>query len=138
MNNKFTPSKVDVVKKLDSKDFEVLETKSSGKEIAGTLSVELVKTLLPIASESFKKKIELDQETQKLVRDDKRNILNTNAEMLRIQIEKEEAKADYNQERINRWREEIEVIVRKLDIMDAKSEGFLKGMISFLNVRKKN
>ncbi|MFZ3577885.1 hypothetical protein [Virgibacillus sp. DJP39] len=138
MNNKFTPTEVDVVKKLDSKDFEVLGTKGSGKEIAGTITVELGKALIPIASDSFKKKIELDQETQKLVRDDKRNILNKNAEMLRIQIEKEEAKADYNQERINRWREEIEEIIRKLDIMDAKSEGFLKGMISLLNIRKKN
>lgn len=138
MNNKFTPTKVDIVKKIDSKDFEVLGTKHIGKEMASTITLELGKALIPIASDSFKKKIELDQETQKLVRDDKRNILNKNAEMLRLQIEKEEAKADYNQERINRWREEIEKIISKQDIMDAKSEGFFKGMISLLNIRKKN
>jgi len=130
MNNKFTPSNVvDVVKKLDSKG------------IAGTFTSELVKALVPTVSETvsdaFKKKIELDQETQKLVRDDKRNILNKDAEMLRILIEKEEAKADYNQERINKWREDIEQILGKLDIMNVNSEGFLKGIISSLfNSRK--
>ena len=133
MNNKFTPSKVDVVK-VDSKDIEVLGTKGSlnsvGKEIAVTIAVEAGKVFIPIALEAIKKKIELDQETQKLVRDDKRKILNKRAETLIIQIEKEEAKADYNQERINRWCEELEEIMRKQDIMDAKSEGFTKGMLS--------
>lgn len=132
MNNRFTPSKVDVVK-VDSKDIEVLGTKGSlnsvGKEIAVTITVEAGKAFIPIALEAFKKKIELDQETQKLVRDDKRKILNKSAETLIIQIEKEETKADYNQERINRWREELDEIMRKLDIMDAKSEGFTKGML---------
>lgn len=132
MNNRFTPSKVDVVK-VDSKDIEVLGTKGSlnsvGKEIAVTITVEAGKAFIPIALEAFKKKIELDQETQKLVRDDKRKILNKSAETLIIQIEKEEAKTDYNQERINRWREELDEIMRKLDIMDAKSEGFTKGML---------
>ena len=66
MNNKFTPSKVDVVK-VDSKDIEVLRTKGSlnsvGKEIAITIAVEAGKAFIPIALEAIKKKIELDQET---------------------------------------------------------------------------
>lgn len=144
MNNKFTTSKVDVVK-VDSKDIEVLGTKGSlnsvGKEIAVTIAVEAGKAFIPIALEAIKKKIELDQETQKLVRDDKRKILNKRAETLIIQIEKEEAKADYNQERINRWCEELEEIMRKQDIMDAKSEGFTKGMLftvkEFINSKLK-
>jgi len=130
MNNKFTPSKVDVVK-VDN--IEVLKTKGSlnsiGKEIAVNIAVEAGKAFIPIALEAIKKKIELDQETQKLVRDDKRKILNKRAETLIIQIEKEEAKADYNQERINRWCEELEEIMRKQDIMDVKSEGFTKGIL---------
>lgn len=132
MNNKFTPSKEDIVK-VDSKDIEVLKTKGSinsvGKEIGVTIVVEAGKAFIPIVLEAIKKKIELDQETQKLVRDDKRKILNKRAETLIIQIEKEEAKADYNQERINRWCEELEEIMRKQDIMDVKSEGFTKGML---------
>jgi len=133
MNNKSTPSKVDVVK-LDSKDIEVLGTKGSlnsvGKDIAVTIVVEGSKALIPITLEGIKKKIELDQETQKLVRDDKRKILNDRAEMLIKRIEKEEDKPDFNQERINGWLEELEEIMRKLDIMGEKSEGFIKGMLS--------
>jgi hypothetical protein len=132
MNNKFTPSKVDGVK-VDLKDIEVLGTTKSlnsvGKEIAGTIVVEAGKAFIPIALDAIKKKFELDQETQKLVRDDKREILNKRAEMLITLIEKEEAKADYNQERINRWSEELEEIMRKQDVMGVKSEGFTKGMI---------
>ncbi|MEC0273885.1 hypothetical protein [Peribacillus frigoritolerans] len=144
MNKKYTPSKVDVVK-VDSKDIEVLGTKGSlnsvGKEIAVNIAVEAGKAYIPIALEAIKKKIELDLETQKLVRDDKRNILNRRAETLIIRIEKEEANADYNQERINRWSEDLEEIMRKLDIMDAKSEGFTKGMFftfkEFINSKLK-
>ena len=132
MNNKFTPSKVDGVK-VDLKDIEVLGTTKSinsvGKEIAGTIVVEAGKAFIPIALDAIKKKFELDQETQKLVRDDKREILKKRAEMLITLIEKEESKADYNQERINRWSEELEEIMRKQDVMDVKSEGFTKGMI---------
>lgn len=144
MNNKSTPSKADVVK-IDSKDIEVLGTKGSlnsvGKEIVVTIVAEGSKALIPIALEGIKEKIKLDQETQKLVRDDKRKILNDRAEMLIKQIEKEEDKADYNQERINRWCEELEEIMRKLDIMSEKSEGFIKGMvfpfIKFINSKLK-
>ncbi|WP_404460864.1 hypothetical protein [Sutcliffiella horikoshii] len=53
--------------------------------------------------------------------------------MLITLIEKEEAKADYNQERINRWCEELEEIMRKQDIMDAKSEGFTKGLFNYVS-----
>jgi len=144
MDNKSTPSKVDVVK-IDSKNIEVLGTKGSlnsvGKDIVGTIVVEGSKALIPITLEGIKKKIELDQETQKLVRDDKRKILNDRAEMLIKRIEKEEDKADYNKERINGWREELEEIMRKLDIMGEKSEGFVKGMLSpfikFINSKLK-
>ncbi|WP_282137366.1 hypothetical protein [Rossellomorea aquimaris] len=132
MTNKVKPSKVDVIK-VDSKDIEVLGTKESlnsvGKEIAVTMVVEAGKAFVPIALEAIKKKIELDQETQKLVRDDKRKILNKRAETLILQIEKEEGKEDYNQERINRWCKELEDIMKKQDIMNAKSESFTKGML---------
>ncbi|MGE6755536.1 hypothetical protein ACQKFO_19145 [Rossellomorea sp. NPDC071047] len=132
MTNKAKPSKVDVIK-VDSKDIEVLGTKESfnsvGKEIAVTMAVEAGKAFIPIALEAIKKKIELDQETQKLVRDDKRKILNKRAETLILQIEQEEGKEDYNQERINRWCKELENIMKKQDIMDAKSESFTKGML---------
>ncbi|ELK46191.1 hypothetical protein [Halobacillus sp. BAB-2008] len=102
MNSKFTPSKVDGIK-VDSKDIEVLGTRSSLSSVGKEIAVEAGKAFIPIALEAIKKKIELDQETQKLVRDDKRKILNKRAETLILQIEKEESKADYNQERINRW-----------------------------------
>ncbi|MRN53231.1 hypothetical protein [Paenibacillus monticola] len=132
MNNKFTPSKVDVVK-VDSKDIEGLGTKGSlnsvWKETGITIALEAGKAFSPIALEAIKKKIELDQETQKLVRDDKRNILNKTAEMLITQIETEEAKADYNQERINKWQEELQEIMRKQDDMYEKGESFTKGIL---------
>ncbi|WP_096156221.1 hypothetical protein [Bacillus sp. FJAT-45066] len=144
MTNKVTPSNLDVIK-VDSKDIEILGTKGSlnsvGKEIAVTIAVEAGRAFIPIALEAIKKKIELDQETQKLVRDDKRKILNKRAETLISQIENEEAKDDYNQERINRWCTELEDIMKKQDIMDAKSEGFTKGMLftakEFINSKLK-
>jgi len=75
------------------------------------------------------------------VRDDKRKILNKRAETLISQIEKEEVKDDYNQERINRWCTELEDIMKKQDIMDAKSEGFTKGTLftakEFINSKLK-
>ncbi|MBW3112494.1 hypothetical protein KYJ26_11670 [Bacillus sp. MCCB 382] len=132
MTNKVKPSKVDVIK-VDSKDIEVLGRKenlnSVGKEIAVTMAVEAGKAFIPIALEAIKKKIELDQETQKLIRDDKRKILNKRAETLILQIENEEGKEDYNQERINRWCKELEDIMKKQDVMNAKSESFTKGML---------
>src|SRR5690606_18614382 len=100
------------------------------------VGLELVKIATPVAVEAFKNKIELDQETQKLVRDDKRKILNKRAETLQSQIEKEEAKEDYSQERINRWTEDLEELINKLDRMDAKSEGFTKGLL--LSLLRKN
>ncbi|WP_404427041.1 hypothetical protein LG296_13005 [Ureibacillus chungkukjangi] len=144
MNGKSTPSKVDVVK-VDSKDIKVLGTKGSsnsvGQESAVNMVVEGVKAFTPIVTEGFKKKIELDQETQRLIRDDKRKILNDRAELLIKRIEKEEEKPDYNKERINGWREELEEIMRKQDIMGEKSEGFLKGTVSpilkFINSKLK-
>lgn len=132
MNKKLTPAKVDGVK-VDSKDIKVLENQDSlnfvGKEVGATIATQAVQAFIPIALHAVKKKIELDQETQKLVRDDKRNILNKQAEKLIMKIEKEDAKVDYNQERINRWSEEIEEIMRKLDVIEARSEGFTKGML---------
>jgi hypothetical protein len=132
MTNKVKPSKVDVIK-VDSKDIEVLGRKenlnSVGKEIAVTMAVEAGKAFIPIALEAIKKKIELDQETQKLIRDDKRKILNKRAETLILQIENEEGKEDYDQERINRWCKELEDIMKKQDVMNAKSESFTKGML---------
>lgn len=129
MNSKFKSAKVDLVK-VDSKDIEIIDSKGSLNSVGREILVDVGKASIPIALEVINKKIELDQETQKLVRDDKRKILNQSAEMLMIQIANEEAKDDYNQERINRWRKELNEIIKELDIMNAKSEGFLKGMLS--------
>lgn len=44
-------------------------------------------------------------------------------------MEKEEEKPDYDQERINNWREELKEIIKEQDAMDAKAEGFTKGIL---------
>ena len=118
---------------IDSNDVEIFGPKGSinsvRNEVAVAIAIEAVKAVTPIALEAIKKKFELDQETQKLVRDDKRKILNKQAEILQSQIEKEEANENYNQERIDRWSKDLEGLIEKLDDMDAKSGSFTKGML---------
>lgn len=139
MTKKDKQSYGDVIN-VDSNEVETFGSKgslSTGRhEIAAAIAFEAVKMAAPMAIEAFKNKIELDQETQKLVRDDKRKILSKRAETLQSQIEKEEAKKDYNQERINRWSKDLEELIEKLDSMDAKSEGFTKGLL--LSLLRKN
>lgn len=55
---------------------EVVRGNGLAKDIAAEIVIEAGKAYLPLAFEAMKNKIKLDQETQQLLRDDKRKILN--------------------------------------------------------------
>lgn len=133
MSRKNKSSDIEIIN-IDSKDYEIIEStnniNSVGKEVVVKLGVEAGKAFIPVALEAIKKKLEHDQETQKLSRDDKRYILNQRAEKLISRIENEEDKLDYDQDRINRWNLELEKIMNKQEMMNNKSEGFTKGVLS--------
>lgn len=132
MDKKNTFSDANLIK-VDSNDIKFSGTKSGlislGKNIAIPIAFEASKALIPIALAAIKNKNEYDIETQGLVRDDKRKILNKRADTLLMQIEKEEAKADYNQDRINKWHEELEDIMEEQENMGTKSESFTKALL---------
>lgn len=73
----------------DSQKYEIYEPNSNslGRAVVAKLGFETGRVFIPIALEAIKKKLEVDQESQKLLRDDKREILNKRAENLISRIE---------------------------------------------------
>ena len=117
------------IKKVIPKEVSIVEKNNTSNSVAKEAAFEIVKGITPIAIGVFKKKIEIDLETQKLLRDDKRQILNRRSETLMTLIEKEEMKDNYSQERIDKWIIELREIKEEQDIMSLKSEGFTKGLL---------
>lgn len=117
------------IKKVIPKEVSIVEKNNTSNSVAKEAAFEIVKGIAPIAIGVFKKKIEIDLETQKLLRDDKRQILNRRSETLMTLIEKEEMKDNYSQERIDKWIIELREIKEEQDIMSLKSEGFTKGLL---------
>lgn len=78
----------------------------------------------------MRQRLASDLETQKQVRNYKSSQLNKRAESLLTFIDKEEAKEDFDQQRIDRWGDELEEIWKKLDDLDAKSDGFVKVILN--------
>lgn len=117
------------IKKVIPKEVGIVEKNNTSNSVAKEAVFEVVKEITPIAIGAFKKKIEIDLETQKLLRDDKRQILNRRSETLMTLIEKEEMDDNYSQERIDKWNIELKEIMEEQDVMSLKSEGFTKGLL---------
>lgn len=116
-------------KKVIPKEVGIVEKNNTSNSVAKEAVFEVVKEITPIAIGAFKKKIEIDLETQKLLRDDKRQILNRRSETLMTLIEKMEMDDNYSQERIDKWNIELKEIMEEQDVMSLKSEGFTKGLL---------
>lgn len=118
----------------DVKDMEVIDTKktsSVGEKIVKETG-KAIMPFIPVIVDYTRQRLTSDLETQKQVREDKRSQLSKRAESLLTLIDKEEAKENFDQRRIDRWCEELEEIWRKLDTLDEKSDGFVKVMLNKL------
>ncbi|MEY8735583.1 hypothetical protein AB9M92_25935 [Peribacillus frigoritolerans] len=135
MSQKSEPAKLDIFK-VDTNDGEIVERNSSnnsptasngsiGKEFAATAA----KVAVPVAIEMIKGWIDDDRDEKKKIREDRRAILQRDFNNLMKNIEKEEAKEDYNQERIEKWYERIDKIKQELNDMEEKADGFAKGLL---------
>ncbi|MFC4799378.1 hypothetical protein ACFPA1_08405 [Neobacillus sp. GCM10023253] len=118
---------------FDVKDMEIIDTKkinSFGK----TLVKETAKAVIPVIADYTRQRLASDLENQKQIRNNISSQLHKRAESLLALIDKEEAKENFDQQRIDRWCKELEEIWKKQDALDAKSDGFLKVMLKkFLN-----
>ncbi|MBS4212445.1 hypothetical protein [Neobacillus rhizophilus] len=112
---------------------EIIDTKKTSS-FGKTLVIETGKAVIPVIADYMRQRLASDLEIQKQIRNDKRLQLNQRAESLLTLIDKEEAKENFDQQRIDRWCEELEEIWKKQDELDAKSDGFLKVVLNkFLN-----
>lgn len=119
---------------IDVKDMEVMDTKKTSS-VGQTMVKETGKALLPfipVIVDYTRQRLTYDLETQKQIRNDKKSQLNKRAESLLTLIDKEEAKENFEQQRIDRWCKELEEIWKKLDELDVKSDGFVKVMLNKL------
>ncbi|PFT88164.1 hypothetical protein COK66_26755 [Bacillus cereus] len=126
--------------KVDTHEGEIVERNSStisptasngsiGKEVAATAVIEIIKEAAPVVIEMIKGRIDDDRDEIKKIREDRRAILQRDFNNLIKNIEKEEAKEDYNQERIDKWYERIDKIKQELNDMEEKTDGFAKGLL---------
>ncbi|MFJ8457315.1 hypothetical protein [Bacillus paramycoides] len=139
MSQKSELAKSDIFK-VDTYDGEIVERNSStisptasngsiGKEFAATAVIEIIKEAAPVVIEMIKGRIDDDRDETKKIREDRRAILQRDFNNLIKNIEKEEAKEDYNQERIDKWYERIDKIKQELYDMEEKADGFAKGLL---------
>ncbi|MFJ5713723.1 hypothetical protein [Neobacillus sp. NPDC093127] len=140
MSKNSTPEKVEIVK-VDPNDVQLVEKNESsnnsssglravGKEIGTTIIKEFAKAAVPATIEMVKGKIDDDREEKKKIFEDRRAILQRDFNVLIQNIEKEEAKENYNQERINNWYERVDKIKQELSEMQEKTDGFAKGLLN--------
>jgi bisphosphoglycerate-dependent phosphoglycerate mutase len=111
---------------VNAEIIDTQKTSSFGK----TLVIETGKAVIPVIADYMRQRLASDLEIQKQIRNDKRLQLNQRAESLLTFIDKEEAKENFDQQRIDRWCEELEEIWKKQDELDAKSDGFVKVMLN--------
>lgn len=90
--------------------------------------------LLPLIGPSITQKLTNEVSIQNNVREDQRIMLNKRADQLLQLIDLEEKKVDFNQDRINQWKLELDVIMEKQSELDNKNDGFLKFIFNkFIN-----
>lgn len=139
MSQKSEPTKLDIFK-VGTNDGEIVKRNSSnnsptasngsiGKELAATAAIEIAKAAAPVAIEMIKGRIDDDREEKKKIREDRRTILQKEFNNLIKNIEEEEAKEGYNQERIDKWYVRIDKIKQELNDMEEKADGFAKGLL---------
>lgn len=139
MSQKFEPVKLDILK-VGTNDGKIIERNSSknsptfsngsiGKELAATGAIEIAKAVAPVAIEIIKGRIDDDREEKKRIREDRRTILQKEFNNLIKNIEEEEAKEGYNQERIDKWYVRIDKIKQELNDMEERADGFAKGLL---------
>lgn len=119
---------------VDVKDIEVIDTKKTSS-IGKTLVMEVGKAaipFIPVIADYTRQRLASELENQKRIRNNISSQLHKRAESLLVLIDKEEAKENFDQQRIDRWCKELEEIWKKQDALDAKSDGFLKVILNKL------
>ena len=132
-----SPKVLEDIIKVDAKDIKVIGRgrNSSGsvpsenirgfpKEIVITIAGKTAQIIL----ETIIEKIKDEREEKKKIKDSRIANLQKKYDVLIRNIEKEEAKENYNQERINVWYEKIDEIEKEFKDMEDNAEGFLKGL----------
>jgi hypothetical protein len=99
-------------------------------QICQALFIDIAKAASTAAIDSIKAKIDDECDGKKKIAEDRRIILNREFNLLIQYIEKEEAKEDYNQERIDGWFKRIDKIKQELNEMEGKADSFTKGLIN--------
>jgi hypothetical protein len=127
MSQKSEPAKLDIFK-VDTNDGEIVERNSSNNS-AAALTISIISLAATVVLEMINGRIDDDRDEKKKIREDRRAILKRDFNNLIKNIEKEEAKEDYNQERIEKWYERIEKIKQELNDMEEKADGFIKGLL---------
>ncbi|KAA9023559.1 hypothetical protein [Niallia endozanthoxylica] len=142
---KQTPEKADVVK-VNSKNVELVEkdkfnsTSSKGsvvKDFAFVVGTEIAKTVGPAFAEGVMKEFEDNRAERKAFRQDMRAELQEEHKHYMELISKEEAKEDYDQERLDRWYARLDKIRQDRRDIEEKSNGgllkFVKDLKDFMS-----
>lgn len=133
-----------VSQKIESKDFEQLvkinpkpsknnNNESSGIEkvakIAQQVPVEIWKEGTSVLLNQFKNYFDNEREGKKKIIETRIESLYLEIKNLIDNIHKEEAKEDFNQERINRWYDRLDKKELELKEMQDEADGFAKGLL---------
>lgn len=137
MSKNSAPQNADVIM-VKPKDVEVVNDNkldndsnaSFGKQLLSSVVMSAAQAGVPVVIEMVKGRIDDDRESKKKGRDILREILQKEHNLLLQNIEKEEAREDYNQERIDKWNERIDKIKQDLFTMDQKSDSFIEGVFN--------
>ncbi|WHY95425.1 hypothetical protein [Peribacillus simplex] len=129
--------------KVDSKDFELVKSNptpsknknngSSGIElvtkIVQQVPVEVWKEGASTLLDQFNKHLDNEREGKKKIRETRIESLYLEIKNLIENIHREEAREDFNQERINKWYDRLDKKELELKEMQDDADGFQKGLL---------
>lgn len=131
-----------VSQKVGYKNFELVKSNPSKNNNIGSSGIELVtkvaqqvpvevwKTGASALFDQFKKHLDNEREGKKKIRDTRIDSLYLEIKNLIENIHKEEAKEDFNQERINKWYERLDKKELELKDLQDDADGFAKGLLN--------
>ena len=137
---------------MDSNDFELVtnanpssNNRNSGIELVSTIvqrvPAEVWKEGASFLFNQFNKYLDNEREGKKKIIETRIESIFLEINNLIDNISKEEAKEDYNQERINTWYNRLDIKQLELKEMQDVADGLVKGLIKltkqFIGMRKK-
>lgn len=98
---------------------------SYGKQLLFTATIEAIKTGVPALSDILK----AGQAEKRKLKETIRETLQSDYDYLKEMIAKEDAKENYDQERINRWIEQKESVREEMRKLDENPNSFFKSLL---------